>query len=178
MQIIDQKFRKNLFNYVFQCFLATAILIVALLFLNIVTETALIASLGATAFIIFAMPKTYAAAPRRVIGGYSIGIITGITCFYLGQLLQPLSPLNQYMNHNSPIILAATAVGLSIFFMVLTDTEHAPAAGISLGLVINQWDESSVAFIIGVMLAMTIIKYLLKAHFINLTSPDLEKATK
>lgn len=177
MRIIDQKFRKKLFNYVFQCFLATAILIIALLFLNIVTETALIASLGATAFIIFSMPKTYAAAPRRVIGGYSIGITTGITCFYLGHLLQPISPLNHYMNHNSPIVLAAIAVGLSIFIMVLTDTEHAPAAGISLGLVINQWDGSSIIFIIMVMLAMTIVKYFLRSHFINLTSPNLEKTT-
>jgi CBS-domain-containing membrane protein len=73
MTIIDKKVRKNIFNYLFQCLLATAILAIALLFLNVVTETALIASLGATAFIVFAMPKTYASSPRRLIGGYTIG---------------------------------------------------------------------------------------------------------
>ncbi|MBS3778372.1 MAG: HPP family protein, partial [Candidatus Thermoplasmatota archaeon] len=71
MKIFDKKIRKHLFNYIFQCLIATGILLIALFFLNVLTETALIASLGATSFIVFAMPKTYASAPKRLIGGYS-----------------------------------------------------------------------------------------------------------
>lgn len=178
MNIIDQKVRKNLFNYVFQCLLATGILAIALLFLNVVTETALIASLGATAFIVFAMPKTYASSPRRLIGGYTIGISIGIICFYVGTWIRPLSILNQYINHHSPIFLAAIAVGLSIFIMTITNTEHAPAAGISLGLVINQWNETSILFIIIVMLIMVGINYFLRPVLINLSSPNLQHLTE
>ena len=171
MNIIDDKVRKNLFNYLFQCALVTVILLVALLFLNILTETALIASLGATAFIMFAMPKSYSSAPRRLIGGYFIGIIVGLLCYYLGTLFIDFSFLASITNHSSPLFFAALSVGLSIFFMTITNTEHAPAAGISLGLVINQWSVSSVLFIIAVMIVMILVQRLLKSFLINLTSP-------
>jgi CBS-domain-containing membrane protein len=175
MKIIDQKIRKNISNYIFQCLLATGILLSALLFLNVITETALIASLGATSFIVFAMPKTYASSPRRLIGGYSIGIITGIICSYLGSILHDTSLLNALIPHESPIVFAAIAVGLSIFFMTLTNTEHAPAAGIALGLVINQWNLQSILFIVVVMLMMAIIHHLLHPYLIDLTSPKLQE---
>lgn len=178
MKLIDQKIRKNISNYIFQCLLATGILLSALLFLNVITETALIASLGATSFIVFAMPKTYASSPRRLIGGYSIGIITGIICSYLGSILHDTSLLNALLPHESPIVFAAIAVGLSIFMMTLTNTEHAPAAGIALGLVINQWSVISLIFILIVMLTMATIHYLLKSYLINLTSPNLQTTTE
>ncbi|MFO8078620.1 MAG: HPP family protein [Thermoplasmatota archaeon] len=173
MNIIDDKVRKNLFNYLFQCALATVILLWALLFLDVLTETVLIASLGATAFIVFAMPKSYSSSPRRLIGGYSIGITVGLLCYYLGTLFIDFSLLASVTNHSSPIFFAALAVGLSIFFMTITDTEHAPAAGISLGLVINQWSVSSLMFIIVVMIAMILVQRLLHSFLINLTSPRL-----
>jgi hypothetical protein len=56
--------------------------------------------------------------------------------------------------------------------MTITNTEHAPAAGISLGLVINQWSVSSVLFIIAVMIVMILVQRLLKSFLINLTSPQ------
>lgn len=147
----------------------------ALLFLNALTETALIASLGATSFIVFAMPKTYASSPRRLIGGYSIGITVGVLCFYLGNLLHNSSIILSFFNHNEPIFFAAIAVGISIFLMTITNTEHAPAAGISLGLVINQWNIYSVLFIIIVMLVMAGIHQILQPFMINLSSPNLQK---
>jgi len=60
-----------------QSLLATIVLTIILYFENIFTRTAIIASLGATTFIIFAMPKYATAQLRRVIGGYIIGIIVG-----------------------------------------------------------------------------------------------------
>jgi len=178
MRLIDGKIRKHLFNYIFQCFIATGILLIALFFLNVLTETALIASLGATSFIIFAMPKTYASSPRRLIGGYSIGIIIGILCYYLGNLLHSVSLVPSFMNHESPIVFAALAVGFSIFLMTITNTEHAPAAGIALGLVINQWDFTSISFIILVMLLMAGINYILQPFMINLTSPKFQEKSE
>ncbi len=178
MKVIDRKVRKNIFNYIFQCLLATSVLLISLLFLNVLTETALIASLGATAFIVFAMPKTYASSPRRLIGGYSIGISIGIICYYLGSLTHSFSMMQIVSTNSSPIFFASIAVGLSIFLMTITNTEHAPAAGIALGLVINQWDVKSVIFIILVMLLLSAINHLLQPYVINLTSPKLNEPIK
>ena len=175
MNIIDSKVQNNMFKYIFQCLIATFIILLALLFLDLLTETAIIASLGATSFIIFAMPKTYASSPKRLIGGYSIGISIGLLCFYLGTILQSFGNFNPFTNFETPIFFAAIAVGLSIFIMTITNTEHAPAAGIALGLVINQWNPKSILFIIIVMLAMAVTRHLLYSHLINLTSSKYDK---
>ena len=45
----------------------------------------IIASIGATAFIVFLMPGNVTASPRRVIGGHVIGLISG----YLVTLIPP-----------------------------------------------------------------------------------------
>lgn len=170
MKIIDEKIRINLFSYIFQCMLATITLVILLFFLNVFTETVLIASVGSTAFIVFAMPKTYASAPRRLIGGYGIGIIIGIICFYLGDWMHSSFAITSFFTYDSPVFFAALAVGLSIFIMTITNTEHAPAAGIALGLVLNQWTIQSVIFIIIVMIAMIVVKHVLQSLLINLSS--------
>ena len=46
------------------------------------------------------------------------------------------------------VVIAALSVGLSIFLMVATNTQHPPAAGTVLGLVINGWNRPAVAFIL------------------------------
>ena len=81
MQIFDRKLKKYFPNYIFQSLLATITLTIILHFENIFTRTAIIASLGATTFIIFAMPKYATAQTRKVIGGHMVGIIVGIFCF-------------------------------------------------------------------------------------------------
>ena len=177
IRVIDPKVRENLLNYLFQCLLATSIILISLLFLDILNETAIIASLGATSFIVFAMPKTYASSPRRLIGGYIIGISIGSICFYLGSINQ-IYFYTLFSTANLPIFFASIAVGLSIFLMTITNTEHAPAAGIALGLVINQWDAKSILFIIVVMLIMATIRHVLNPYLINLTSPILNKTLK
>jgi len=88
MQIFDRKLKKYFPNYILQSLLATIALTIILYFENIFTNTAVVASLGATTFIIFAMPKYTTAQPRRVIGGHIIGIIVGVFCFYIASLAQ------------------------------------------------------------------------------------------
>jgi CBS-domain-containing membrane protein len=70
MEIIDIKTRKNIWRYISQCILATVTILAILFFLDVLTETAIIAALGASAFIVFTMPNTYSSDPRRLIGGY------------------------------------------------------------------------------------------------------------
>ena len=40
----------------------------------------MIASIGATAFIVFALPNNTSAEPKKIIGGYFLGFFTG-SCF-------------------------------------------------------------------------------------------------
>jgi len=82
--------------------------------------------LGATAFIVFTMPDNITAQARNVIGGQLVGLFFG---FLFSLFPQPALIYS--------IALYSLAVGASIFTMVVTDTEHPPAAGTALGVAIT-----------------------------------------
>lgn len=133
---IDKKFKKNTMKYLFQCLLATLTILAVLIFLDILNEAALITALGASAFIVFTMPSQYSSDPRRLIGGYFVGLLVGFI-FYL--IASTNIGIDIFINSTtSLVVLGSLAVGLSIFIMAVTNTEHAPAAGIALGLVISK----------------------------------------
>ncbi len=77
-----------------------------------------LASIGSTFFTVFALPNNRTAKPRNVIGSHVVCILIGLACC-------PIASVS---------LGAGIAVGASAFFMVITDTEHPPAAGIALGL--------------------------------------------
>jgi len=166
ISIIDTKFRKNAVKYILQCFLATFTILVVLLFLDVLNETAIITALGASAFITFTTPNRYSSHPRRLLGGYAVGLSIGLILYILSVYLQHL-----ISQHTLLIAFGAIAVGTSTFFMAITNTEHAPAAGIALGLVINRWDHITILFIIVAILWMAGIRKLLRPFLIDLTSP-------
>ena len=112
-------------HYVLQSILATLSVFIVLYFLSL-QEAVIIASIGATAFIVFTMPNNITAQSRNVIGGHLIGLFYG----FLFSLI-PHSALI------FSILIYSLAVGASIFTMVVTDTEHPPAAGTALGVVIT-----------------------------------------
>ena len=161
MQIFDRKLKKYFPNYILQSLLATIALTIILYFENIFTNTAVIASLGATTFIIFAMPKYETAQPRRVIGGHIFGIIVGIFCSYLYSHIQ--NENNFFLSQEMlKILIPSLSVGLSIFFMVITNTEHPPAAGTALGIVVQGWSYSTILVILITISLLSLTKYLLK----------------
>ena len=69
---------------------------------------------------------------------------------------------------------AALSVGVGIFVMVVTNTEHPPAAGTSLGLVIQCCqpsvgvDWSSISFILVSALLLSIVRIALRDRMVNL----------
>ena len=162
MQIFDKKLKKYFPNYILQSLLATITLTIILYFENIFTSTAVVASLGATTFIIFAMPKYTTAQPRRVIGGHIIGIIVGVFCFYIAPLTQNREGF--FLAHNIlKIFIPSLSVGLSIFIMAITNTEHPPAAGTALGIVIQGWSYSTILVILITISLLSLTKHLLKS---------------
>jgi len=65
--------------------------------------------------------------------------------------------------------VVGVAAGVAIFLMVLTNTEHPPAAGIALGLVIDRrWGLHTVGLILGCIVALTLAKWLLRRYLRNL----------
>ena len=149
--------------------LATLTLLAVLFFLDVLFETAIIAALGASAFIVFTMPKTYSSDPRRLIGGYLVGISVGVVLYFVSKAE---FSKDLFSSDTTPLIVfGAISVGIAIFIMAITNTEHAPAAGIALGLVINEWTNTTLIFILVAIIWMTVVRKILGPYLINLTSP-------
>jgi CBS-domain-containing membrane protein len=161
MQIFDKKLKKDFPNYMLQSLLATITLTIILYFENIFTHTAVVASLGATTFIIFAMPKYATAQPKKVIGGHVVGIIVGIFCFYIASFTQNKESL--FLPQDVlKILIPSLSVGLSIFIMAITNTEHPPAACTALGLMVQGWSYPTIFVILITISLLSLTKYLLK----------------
>jgi len=122
---IRKDFKQRWKNYVYQSLLAFAA-VTAVLWLLYRENAVVVASIGATAFIVFTMPRLPTAQPRRIIGGHIIGLVSG-----------SLAALVPHSAELTTILIYALAVGVSIFLMVSLDMEHPPAAATALGLVIN-----------------------------------------
>lgn len=166
MEVIDQKALQNIRPYLIQCGLATLTMLMVLLFLDVVVHTAIIATLGSTAFTVFAMPRYYSARTRPLLGGYSIGILMGMLCHYFS-LFPPLiqMPIPQ---RTLLVFFGALAVGAAIFAMILTKCEHPPAAGMALGLVLNTWDLQTITFVFGAVAMLAAVRKLLKSSLVDL----------
>lgn len=154
--IIDEKFRANWKHYSFQSFLATLVLFIILIVLKL-QNAVVTASIGATAFIVFAMPDSITASPRNIIGGHALGFFFGAACALIPQSLWIHSAL-----------VYSLAVGLSIFAMVLLDMEHPPAAGTALGMAIAGATWSVAGALIFSIISLSLIHKLFLGRLKNL----------
>ena len=62
----------------------------------------------------------------------------------------------------------ALSVGLSIFLMTVTNTEHPPAAGTALGIVAHGWSYQVVIFVMASAVSLAIIRRLLRRYLRDL----------
>ena len=165
MRLFDQKFRSRAPQYVFQCVLATLSLVIILLAQDAVLRAAIVVAVASTAFIVFVVPHTPTASTRKVVGGHVVAVCLGsvATAVLRGVGIDSFDG-DRYIFY----VAAAVAVGLSIFVMVVTDTEHAPAAGTALGLVIPGWSLSAVVLIIVGAVALSAVRIVLGPRLVNL----------
>jgi CBS-domain-containing membrane protein len=116
-------------------------------------------ALASTNFVLFALPHSPPARPRSVLGGHMIALLSGVACSYL-----------PHTSGTGAVFTYALAVGLSFFGMLVTDTEHPPAAGTALSAVtVGLAWELIAATLIGAALLL-LIQYLLKTRLFNLES--------
>ncbi len=119
---IKDKFKELWKYYILQSLLAGTALFIIVLVLG-KDKMVTVSAIGATAFIVFTMPKAVSAQTKHVIGGHLVGLAAG-TVFYF-------TALPYFVEY--PL-----AVGITIFLMVALDVEHPPAVGTALAVAINE----------------------------------------
>jgi CBS-domain-containing membrane protein len=149
---IDQKFGKLWKYYIWQSFLAAVAFFVILLVLE-KQRIVLISAMGATAFIVFAMPNAVSAHSRNVIGGHLVGLIMGVIFFFV-----KIPYLYEF-----PLV-----VGFAIFVMVALDVEHPPAVGTALAVVINEVSPDVSLILIAIAVLLSVCHYYLRNHLKDL----------
>ena len=143
-------------HYLFQSLAAALSIFIVLLFLT-TQHAVIIASIGATTFIVFAMPKSITAKPRNVIGGHIAGIIAGSLCALIPHQL-PLCNIAVY----------SCSVGLSMFIMVVTNTEHPPASATALGVAIHGFSFEVTIAILTSTIVLSLIHHYCKRYLRDL----------
>jgi len=143
---IKNKFKKLWKYYLLQSLLAAAALFILVLILG-KDKMVVISAMGATAFIVFAMPKAVSAQTRNVLGGHLVGLVSG-TIFYFTNLPY--------------FVEYPCAVGIAIFLMVALDVEHPPAAGTALAVVIREVSPSVFVAIMTSSLILSQCRYYLR----------------
>ena len=111
-----------------------------------------IASIGSTAFIVFSMPNSITAQPRRIIGGHLVGFFVG-SCFAVFPFM--------YVTFFTALWYSLS-VGITLFIMVVMDFEHPPAAGTALGMTLAGYTSSSAIAIIISVFILAFISYVTK----------------
>lgn len=155
---IATRFKKLWKNYLYQSLLASIVIAVIFWILHM-QEAVIIASIGASAFIVFTLPNTPTAKSRRVIGGHMIGLL----CGSLASIIIPQTV-------TTPVIVIeyALAVGFSIFLMVALDFEHPPAAGTALGVAISQFSPDVAITVLTSSILLSIARRVLKKYLRDL----------
>jgi len=151
---IGEKFKKLWKYYLWQSFLAALALFIIVLVLG-KDKMVVISAMGATSFIVFAMPTAASAQTRNVIGGHLVGLASG-TIFYFATL-----PYSYFLEY--PL-----AVGIAIFVMVALDVEHPPAAGTALAVVINEVSLDVFVTIMAGAVVLSQCRYYLRHHLKDL----------
>ena len=149
---IDEKFKGLWKYYLWQSLLAAVALFIIILCLD-KDKMVVISAMGATSFIVFAMPNAVSAHTRNVIGGHFVGLITGTIFYFVG--------LPYFLGY--PLV-----VGIAIFVMAALDVEHPPAAGTALAVVINEVSPDVSITIVAAAVLLSLCRYYLRDYLRNL----------
>lgn len=164
MRIFDSKFKKNPRPYIIQSLLALGVFFLVLVVVEQVTQVTIIAALGASTFIVFAMPHYITAQPRRLVGGHIMGLISGSFCHFIGNL-------HVFNSDYSTIVSAfifAAALGLAMFLMVITNTEHPPAAATAIGILMAGLTWGTLLYVLLFAVLLAGIHIALRRYLVNL----------
>lgn len=147
-ELAIQRWRTSWRGYLFASLLCGVTLLVTLLLLGI-QQQVIVASLGATSFVVLAMPKSRAARTAATIGGQSLGLLCG-----------GLASLVPHETLLATAVINALAVALCALAMLATRYKHPPAAGTALGISVTGIDAGVVLTVVGSTLIISTIRIL------------------
>ena len=122
MPVILTKFKDLWPYYILQSLLASLAIFILILALTD-KKIVVISTMGATSFIVFAMPQTVSVKTKNVIGGHPIGLGCG-AIFFLMQLPAYISYL--------------ITIAIAIYLMAALGLEHPPAPGTAPAVAMNK----------------------------------------
>ncbi len=149
---IGEKFKKLWKYYLCQSCLAAVALCIIVLILG-KDKMVVISAMGATAFIVFAMPTAASAQTKNVVGGHLVGLASGTIFYFVA--------LPYFIEY--PLV-----VGIAIFIMVALDVEHPPAAGTALAVVIKEVSPDVFVTIMVSAVVLSQCRYYLRHHLKDL----------
>ena len=147
-----------------QSALAGATLAVILLLQDALANAAILTAIAASTFLVFVAPSNVMSQPRRLVGGHLTGALVALPL----SLLLYESGLGLSETAIVYEVTAGAAVGLGILVMSLIDTEHGPAAGTILGLVLEPWSASAALLVVGSACVLVAAKHLLRERLVDL----------
>jgi CBS-domain-containing membrane protein len=150
--MITEKFKKLWIYYIIQSLMA-AIALFIIVFVLGKERVVVISAMGATSFIVFAMPKAVSARTRNVVGGHLVGLASGAVFYF--------AALPYYVGY--PL-----AVGIAVFLMVALDLEHPPSAGTALAVVVNEVSFDVFVAIVISAIVLSQCRYYLRNHLKDL----------
>ncbi|KXA90549.1 hypothetical protein AKJ37_00105 [candidate division MSBL1 archaeon SCGC-AAA259I09] len=142
--LLSKELREKWENYVWQSAAAgISIFLILYIFVDVI-NLILLAAAGSSAFTVFALPNNRTAKIRNLNGSYIICVIVGLACSVFGNIWTS----------------GGLAVGFAAFLMVITDTEHPPAAGAALYLSAEPTVKGAI-FILIASVVFSVLRYLL-----------------
>ncbi len=154
-------------RFVIQAGLAALVMLAILTFVQSLSFAAIAAGLASSVVGIFITPSNRTAQIRAVVGGHIVALALG-SIFSLILFLGPIETLigdADYLRN----LAYATAVGLAILLMAVTNTEHPPAAGTAIGMASREFDILIFFSIIGAVIMLAAIKLALRPYLRDLT---------
>jgi len=170
-RIFDPKLRRNRRRYVAQVGLASVALFSVLWAEDLLTgavaaQAVLVAAIASTSFVLFIMPHSDTARPRHAIGGHVVALAVGVAFSSFAD-----TELGRETVGDEAVLFAlyaAVGVGLSMFLMAATNTEHPPAAGTALGVLGTTVSIDLVLFVLAGVVMLVLIHLVFKRRLINL----------
>lgn len=143
VRLIDGKVRRDPDLFLLQTLMAFALIAAIVLVMGALTKGALGAALGASAFILSAMPAHRIAGSRSLIAGHKLSLAVGLLCAIPLRLdLMPSTTVTRAFP-------AAAAASLALFGLVATDSKHPSAAGNALDFAVTPIGASHALFTLG-----------------------------
>jgi CBS-domain-containing membrane protein len=151
ISIIDNKFYKNPKPYIIQSTLAALFLAITFYLIWSINHV-VVAGIGSTTFILFALPENRANTPRNIIGGHTVAMLIGVAFSFI--------PNN--------VVAGSCAVGAAILIMTMTDTEHPPAASTALGTAVETFNAELLVFVVIATTLLVLFQRSIRKHLIDL----------